>query len=53
MTHLHHNKRWVDGGRTNLHDLIALCPGHHTRAHDQRYQLTKLPTGNYGFHRRT
>ena len=30
-----------------------ICPAHHARAHDTRYQMTKLPTGNYGFHRRT
>jgi hypothetical protein len=30
-----------------------LCPAHHTRAHDQRYQMTTLPTGKYGFTRRT
>ena len=27
-----------------------ICPWHHTRAHDQRYNMTRLPTGNYGFH---
>ena len=30
-----------------------ICPWHHSRAHDQRYDMTKLPTGKYGFHRRT
>ena len=50
--HLHHPIRWVDGGRTDR-DGIMLCPAHHARAHDTRYQMTRLPTGNYGFHRRT
>ena len=27
MTHLHHNERWVDGGKTNIDDLIMICPG--------------------------
>ena len=53
MTHMHHLIRWVDGGKTNRATMIMICPCHHTRAHDQRYHLTKLPTGKYGFHRRT
>ncbi len=53
ITHLHHNERWADGGQTNIDDLIMICPWHHTRAHDQRYNMTKLPTGKYTFHRRT
>jgi ribosomal 50S subunit-associated protein YjgA (DUF615 family) len=52
MTHLHHPVRWADGGGTNR-DAIMICPHHHARAHDTRYQMTKLPTGKYGFHRRT
>ena len=50
--HLHHTIRWVDGGPTNR-DGIMLCPGHHAKAHDQRYERTQLPTGKYSFHRRT
>ena len=52
-THMHHLIRWVDGGKTNRDTMIMICPPHHSRAHDQRYNLTKLPTGKYGFHRRT
>ena len=51
-THMHHPERWADGGETNR-DAIMLCPPHHSRAHDQRYNMTKLPTGKYSFHRRT
>ena len=50
--HLHHPVRWADGGATNR-DGIMICPWHHHRAHDPRYQMTRLPTGKYGFHRRT
>ena len=53
MTHLHHRVRWADGGQTNRDDLIMICPPHHSRAHDQRYDMTQLPTGKYAFHRRT
>jgi hypothetical protein len=30
-----------------------LCPAHHARAHDTRYHMKRLPTGTYGFNRRT
>ena len=52
-THMHHLIRWVDGGTTNRDTMIMICPPHHSRAHDPRYTMTKLPTGKYGFHRRT
>ena len=52
-THFHHLTRWVDGGNTDLKDLIGICPWHHHRAHDQTYTMTRLPTGKYTFHRRT
>jgi hypothetical protein len=52
MTHMHHSVRWVDGGGTDR-DGIMLWPPHHARAHDPRYDFTKLPTGKYGFPRRT
>jgi hypothetical protein len=51
-SHLHHPVRWVDGGGTNR-DGIMICPWHHARARDTRYDLKKLPTGTYTFHRRT
>ena len=50
---MHHRQRWVDGGQTNIGDAIMICPPHHARAHDQRYQMRQLPTGMYGFTRRT
>jgi hypothetical protein len=50
--HMHHPTRWADGGGTNS-DGIPLCPGHHGRAHDHRYQMARLLTGKYAFHRRT
>ena len=51
MTHMHHPVRWADGGPTNR-DAIMICPAHHARAHDSRYDMRKLPTGRYGFNRR-
>jgi hypothetical protein len=52
LTHMHHPVRWTDGGQTNR-DAIMICPHHHARAHDSRYDMKKLPTGKYGFNRRT
>ena len=52
MTHMHHPERWADGGQTNR-DGIMICPPHHTRAHDTRYQMTRQPSGKIAFHRRT
>ncbi len=50
--HLHHPVRWVDGGRTDR-DGIMICPWHHARAHDTRYQMDRSsPPARYGFNRR-
>ncbi|HET7069210.1 MAG TPA: HNH endonuclease signature motif containing protein, partial [Nocardioides sp.] len=50
----HHAKKpWSQGGRTDLADGVLLCPWHHHRAHDPRYDAQRLPDGDYRFHRRT
>ena len=49
---MHHPTAWSRGGGTNS-DGIMLCPGHHRRAHDPAYTMTKLPIGKHTFHRRT
>ncbi|GAB4006958.1 HNH endonuclease signature motif containing protein [Nocardioides ultimimeridianus] len=49
----HHLKPWSEGGRTDLADGVLLCSHHHHRAHDTRYTMTRLATGDYRFHRRT
>ncbi|GAB4006384.1 HNH endonuclease signature motif containing protein [Nocardioides ultimimeridianus] len=49
----HHLRPWSQGGRTDLGDGVLLCSHHHHRAHDTRYDMTKLATGDYRFHRRT
>ena len=43
---MHHLTRWADGGTTDIDTQIMICPPHHARAHDQRYNLTKLPPAN-------
>jgi hypothetical protein len=49
----HHTRPWATGGPTSVSDGVLLCSFHHHRAHDQRYDLTTLPTGDIRFHRRT
>ena len=49
----HHLKHWSQGGHTNLADGALLCSHHHHKAHDTRYDMTKLASGDYRFHRRT
>ena len=38
-TDLHHIQHWVNGGRTDLDNLISLCPWHHKVVHDRGYLI--------------
>ncbi|HJQ05777.1 MAG TPA: DUF222 domain-containing protein [Nocardioides sp.] len=49
----HHLKPWAEGGKTDLADGVLLCSHHHHRAHDSRYSMTRLASGDWRFHRRT
>jgi hypothetical protein len=51
--HIHHDTRWTDGGDTTVDQGVALCPWHHSRVHDTRYEAIRGPTGRIQFHRRT
>jgi hypothetical protein len=51
--HTHHTKQWAHGGETTVNSGVALCPWHHSRAHDTNYQTTYRPNGTVTFHRRT
>ena len=44
---------WAKGGSTDLKDGTLLCPFHHHRAHDPRYETRVDPGGDLTFHRRT
>ena len=48
----HHLRPWSRGGRTDLADGALLCSFHHHRAHDRRYDLTRMLGGELRFHRR-
>lgn len=43
----HHRRHWVDGGPTELANLVLLCPYHHHRAHHGGWVLTRDPDGRH------
>jgi hypothetical protein len=44
-TDVHHTRRWIDGGRTDLDDLVLLCRFHHVLCHEGHWTLTRQPDG--------
>jgi hypothetical protein len=49
---LHHIQHWINGGRTDLENLISLCPWHHKLVHDRGYLIAAPPGGgNFAFYR--
>jgi hypothetical protein len=53
-TEAHHLRQpWAQGGTTDLADGTLLCPWHHHRAHDPRYETRVHSDGDITFHRRT
>jgi hypothetical protein len=52
-TDLHHIQHWVNGGRTDLANLISLCPWHHKVVHDRGYTIAAPPaaSGTFAFYR--
>jgi hypothetical protein len=49
---LHHIQHWVNGGRTDLDNLISLCPFHHKVVHDRGYLIATLSGGStFAFYR--
>jgi hypothetical protein len=53
MCHAHHDRPWSHGGSTSVKDGRLLCPRHHVRAHDVRYQMKTTPSGKVLFTLRT
>jgi 5-methylcytosine-specific restriction endonuclease McrA len=45
---LHHIVHWINGGCTDLDNLVSLCPGHHKLVHDRGYFITAPPPGGGG-----
>ncbi|MEU6138603.1 DUF222 domain-containing protein [Nocardioides sp. NPDC047086] len=50
-TEAHHLKPWSEGGRTNLANMVLLCPSDHRRIHDPNYTHERLPDGQIRFTR--
>jgi len=48
---LHHIVHWVNGGRTDLGNLVSLCPWHHKLVHDRGYLIAAPPGGGFAFYR--
>ncbi|HEY1005471.1 MAG TPA: HNH endonuclease signature motif containing protein, partial [Streptosporangiaceae bacterium] len=46
---LHHIQHWINGGRTDLANLISLCPWHHKLVHDRGYLIAAPPGGGGAF----
>ncbi|MBC7275336.1 HNH endonuclease signature motif containing protein [Nocardioides sp.] len=51
-TEAHHLKPWSAGGRTDLANMVLLCPSDHRRIHDPNYDHERLPDGRIRFTRR-
>jgi hypothetical protein len=48
----HAGAPWAGGGRTDLRDGVLLCSFHHHRAHDPRWDSSRLPNGDVRYARR-
>ncbi|MDN4162320.1 HNH endonuclease signature motif containing protein [Nocardioides abyssi] len=53
LCHAHHDDSWLRGGKTDMRNARLLCPRHHARIHDPRYETTHHPDGGVSFHMRT
>ncbi|SDI98105.1 HNH endonuclease [Frankineae bacterium MT45] len=45
----HHVRHWVDGGATDLANLVLLCRAHHHAHHDQEFAIQALGGGHFAF----
>jgi Domain of unknown function (DUF222)/HNH endonuclease len=43
----HHLKHWMEGGSSDLDNLVLLCHRHHWMVHEGRWQIVKLQGGGY------
>jgi Domain of unknown function (DUF222)/HNH endonuclease len=39
LVQVHHVVHWVDGGPTNLNNMVSLCPHHHRNVHSGRLRI--------------
>jgi Domain of unknown function (DUF222) len=45
----HHVMHWVDGGETNMSNILLLCGKHHRLLHEGGYTIRKNFEGNWSF----
>jgi len=45
FTKVHHIVQWIDGGMTDLDNLVLLCDHHHHRVHEGRWQVSGNSNG--------
>jgi hypothetical protein len=48
--HAHHGRSWLQGGRTDIDNLILICSYHHQVIHDHVYRIRRL-AGQWEFRR--
>lgn len=49
--HAHHIQHWINGGRTDLDNLVLLCSYHHHLVHEGGFGLARAPDGQLQFTR--
>ncbi|MFE7228361.1 DUF222 domain-containing protein [Nocardioides sp. NPDC057577] len=52
-TEAHHLTPWSEGGKTDLANMVLLCPSDHRRIHDADCRYERLPDGRIRVSRRT
>ncbi|GGO77909.1 hypothetical protein GCM10012276_34110 [Nocardioides deserti] len=50
LCHAHHDDSWLSGGETNMDKARLLCPRHHARIHDPRFETMIHPDNQVTFH---
>ena len=45
----HHLQHWIDGGRTDLANLVSLCRFHHRRHHEGQFRIQRDGPGRFIF----
>jgi hypothetical protein len=45
----HHVRHWLNGGPTNLANMVLLCAGHHRAHHDGKFRIQRLGRGRFRF----
>ena len=49
--HAHHRIHWIDGGRTDLDNLLLLCEPHHLGHHNGQFTIAAAGKGRFTFRR--